>query len=145
MKKMQDYIHLYIGQNVVHVPDDKTTANIHGLDLSAGRVFVNNNDHQMYGELKLSEIKLILRPLESMTDEDKRDFIMADDFYLDHWVEIGDWVYDGIFFKIQYNGKGRQYSKCMRPAKSNPDQYRWLLQKGFDLFGLKEAGLAIYG
>lgn len=119
---MQDYIHLYMGQNVVHVPDDGTTANIHGLDLSAGRIFVNNNDHQMYGELKISEFKLILRPLSSMRSEESIKLLGSDKSH---------------FYK---KGKSDPFDLFL----FTPKEFCDLIGEGFDLFGLKEAGLAVY-
>lgn len=146
---MQDYIHLYMGQNVVHVPDDKTTANIHGLDLSAGRVFVNNNDHQMYGELKLSEIKLILRPLESMTDEEVRELIQHDKLREEYRSLVYEFFPDGKRIEIQWSvetedGAVITNNWTLSLIEMNAHDFAWALKKGFDLFGLRESGLCVY-
>lgn len=69
---------------------------------------------------RADELKPILRPLSDMTLEDGKYFGIEDE------KELGEWKYDFGYFGVL-----------------PPDDFHYLLSRGFDLFGLIDAGLAI--
>jgi hypothetical protein len=121
-KKIADYLPHYIGQKVQFIADeigilkgfcesevehDKTIAII---DVGSDRFI------EWYAE----EVKLILRPLSSMTEEEATEL---------------DWN-QRIGWESRWDGIGR-------PQVIYPREFHWLIKKGFDIFGLIESGLAI--
>lgn len=107
MKELKDYIHLYVGCRVQWTRSD---GNIVKQELTL-------SDASWLRER--ADAKLILRPLESMIEEECNE-----------WNRLNDTLYtmaDGANQVMQ-----------------NAAAVAWVLSKGFDLFGLKEAGLAVY-
>lgn len=112
-KQLKDYLNLYLGCRFWDYGSEEG----HEIATITG-VYNNNNvcmvcDEHGNTDIKPEEIKLILRRLESMTEEEEK--------HLDGEL----WEY-GSNFKV--------YS---------PEQTIYLLSLGFDLFGLIDAGLAI--
>lgn len=82
------------------------------------------------------EIKLILRPLSSMTEEEGKEY--AGLFFEDYNPELTKFYNFGHCISIRY------YDAFLHlPDEYTPKQFLWLLSKGFDLFGLIEKGEAI--
>ena len=126
MKKIEDYIHLYLGCDVE-------------LDNSGSKVVkklvaVGGVDDYAYCKLRLGtpekgivhatllrekRVKLILRPLSDMTDVEHRELMK-------------------ICFEDEFQ------TLALAPVGCGcPKGFAYLLSKHFDLFGLIEAGLAI--
>lgn len=127
MKEMKDYIHLYIGCKVV---SDRVyhLVGVTKSEVEPGKwLAICDPDPEdladSFLELYAEEIKLILRPLSSMKDEEQRVY-----------GQLGD--YD---FNKMHDAKD-----IFLVDKMAADQVRYALSKGFDLFNLKEAGLAVY-
>lgn len=125
MKELKDYIHLYIGCKLQHVPDDGTIATLIGIDIASGTATVKlfNDDHHMYGECSIDGIKLILRPLSDLTSKEQDELWHAD---------------EPLGVISMYNGDNN------RKIVLAPERMAYLLSKGFDLFGLRESGLCVY-
>lgn len=70
------------------------------------------------------EVKLLLRPLASMSEEEKK--------------ECGNLVYDFSGDEELNRWKWQDFETLLDPA-----QFHYLLSRGFDLFGLIAAGLAL--
>lgn len=127
-KDIKDYLHLYLGCEVK--PGDRITEAqkvlLRGVYTFDADYKVNICRCQMStfpGEnvlwLEHDDFKLILRPLSDMTEEEETQMIATqDDVKLDGYPEI------------------------LLKADSG-ETVRFMLSKGFDLFGLIEAGLAI--
>lgn len=131
-KKIEEYLPLYIGQQCeVYSCGNQFFGTLTGfyLDRWSGQ----NEDRLPTAQLKLEhgtfycyrmdEIRLVLRPLSSMTEEEKS-----------HIEDIHGSVFGGAF-----KGHGKGFAMLALEAEST----RYLLSKGFDLFKLIEAGLAI--
>lgn len=121
MKKIEDYIHLYIGQEI-ETGTGKVTLYAVKKEIipctNFGMVVLNGNI--THGLTWDNECKLILRPLSDMTEEEKN--------YIDELQKIEDEI----------------SCPLLRVHKTrHGEQLRYLLSKGFDLFGLIDAGLAI--
>ena len=115
-----DY-HLYIGQECIEVETgnrlrfssidyctkDREITMITVRDERDDEWWVLNEDEN------ITRIKLLLRPLESMTEEEHTEL-----------QKLMRLVTDGIYV-------------------DTPESFRWLLSKGFDLFGGIKAGWAI--
>lgn len=91
---------------------------------------------QEYLDNDFAEIKIILRPLDSMTEYERMLYLL---------LEFGNLP------KIKSNAMDKG---CIRWETENginylplvifrPDQFLWLLSKGFDLFNLIEEGYAV--
>jgi len=109
MKELKNYIHLYIGSKVQWVRSDGQIV-IQELTLSDASWLSHRAD-----------VKLVLRPLESMTDGEAEEY-----------AQLGDGDFN--------TGRKGHYAVDMMQA----DMVHWALKKGFDLFDLHAAGLAVY-
>ena len=116
MNEMKEVLPLYIGQKVKSTEGTMlyTLFGISGDD----PLFRDVNG---YDCLIGKGWKLILRPLSSITEEEGRNL---------GWDDRMGW-------ETRWDGKGM-------PHVITPKEFVYLLSKGFDLFGLKEKGLAIY-
>ena len=119
MKNLKDYAHFYIGQDIDTGTGRVTLVGVHidKINETSRMVVLNGNvTHTM----DFDNCNLILRPLESITDEEAHglpnQYISAKDFHI--WYN-------------HYNGH-------LKPA-----EVLALLNMGFDLFGLIEAGIAL--
>lgn len=112
-KKIEDYIHYYPGRKLLVIKS---------------RYPYKKGDIISFSQLPpaslLDFIKLILRPLASMTEEEMK--------------ECGNMIYD---FSND-PGLNKWHWKDFEIGLS-PEQFHYLLSKGFDIFGLIESGLAI--
>lgn len=119
-KKLEDYLHLYLGAPClfgIKVPEQETHLEEATIDIR-----VLHNVTQLY-----AEVKPILRPLSSMTEEEFKEFdrIITKDF--------------AKMTIIESVSKEGDYTRFSHTFNSSA----YLLSKHFDLFGLIEAGLAI--
>lgn len=110
MKEIKDYLHLYLGVRHRYKWADSGNWTV-WTELTANRL-------SRLDDYSISEIQLELRPLSSMTSEEKREFSNLAGFEkldLLFWADV---------------------------RKAAP-VITYLLSKHFDLFGLIESGLAI--
>lgn len=130
--KAKDVLHLYLGQHcwkdgdrhlLVYIERsqkfDEGDKLVIGDDLFVGLKAVNAKMVTM--NVEPENIKLILRPLSSMTEEEMKEF--------------------GI---LEMN-----YEICKTPRgwygfKAIPEEFHWLLSKGFDIFNLRENNECLY-
>lgn len=112
-KDIKDYIHLYLGCDVIVHNTIRATLNLLNHDHRIAVVKLSEAFGQTLSVM-YNEVKLPLRPLSDMTEEEKVEIFQ---------VGESDW---------------RQ-----RHLEFTSEQFIKLLSKGFDLFGLIEAGLAI--
>lgn len=161
MKKIEDYIHLYIGCDVlVEINPDATqqVAKIIGVHIDK---WVDGNYHPTievdFGyqtnrtHYYQNQIKLLLRPLSSMTEEEAKELIQFEKLNreyanVDFNIITG---YKGNIVAIEVNytivdedivlPKVWTFNFCAM----NSDDFRHLLSKGFDIFGLIDANLAL--
>lgn len=136
MKDIKDYLHLYLGA---------------GCIMKAGK----GVSEDYYSVVEWSDIgyphnvtALILRPLSDMTEEEASDLIKFESAPHRHAsIDVFDitdnhiWYVDGEMW--HGDGVSEMYDKYIKFNELSPDQFKYLLSKGFDLFGLIEAGLAI--
>lgn len=157
MKELKDYLHLYIGVPCVigdmkWKRDENTHGLAPGIDLDYGKPIRTTVSYHVLNAY-LHQTTLILRPLDSMTksDIDLGEFIpdfevLIQRFTGGYCVELDSVQSDGYCLTIYPDGS----MYCV--SKDNGDNYPYkgaelfkkLIDKGFDLFGLQSAGLAIY-
>jgi len=124
MKKLQDYAKFYIGCPVVVMDLDGQTFEDHIEYVYRDR---SGNGLSIYewGNIPFDEIdehcqhmQLKLRPLSSMTEEEKKEIekLSKGEYLIEPSIEHNIWT---------------------------PDEFIYLLSKHFDLFQLIESGLAI--
>lgn len=116
MKELKNYIHLYLGADVIikHATGIEETGKLVGVTASEVEpwetlAIINLGTFQ---EFYVEEVKLVLRPLSDMTEEEKKEY------------------------------NHRKQLKGYMP-EVHADNTLWLLSKSFDLFGLIHAGLAV--
>ena len=100
-KKIEDYLHLYIGRECKYQEHNEKS------DWCIGKItpaIITPN--------RIHSVKPILRPLSDMTEEEKNEYLLTG---------------TDSSTRFEHNARRTQY----------------LLSKGFDLFGLIDAGLAI--
>jgi len=122
MKDIRDYLHLYTGCKI-STPYGECKFLYFKSDLDPreyNQVICDRGDNVF--AFTLGEVKLILRPPESMSDEEAKEIGWCDDeepriAYIE-------------YFKQRY--------------MFSADTMLYLLRKGFDIFGLKDDGLAVY-
>lgn len=149
-KKIEDYLHLYLGCKVYikgeitkGMFDDGQEVDIIGtLSSVSGNYWGIDTEHGSIGTDK-AIFKLLLRPLTDITEEEMFAFFLI---YCPKEQLVEDnsresmWV--GYFGKTE--AKERVKIKLLKNIISlTPIETVYLVSKGFDLFGLIESGLAI--
>ena len=117
-KDIRDYLHLYLGCECFN--------HLRLLGVEGNAAYVS---HPATGRMvkDINYLKPILRPLSDMTEEELQ--------------ECGNLVVD---FSDDESGLGLNEHKWQDfTLLLCAEQFHWLIQRGFDLFGLIEAGLAI--
>lgn len=139
MKKIEDYLHLYLGCDCLFNPysdkkEHEWVAKMTTQDL-----------HRFGG--RLDWMKPILRQLSDMTEDEKTWFV-KDGGDLDPRFIINE-----FHFEEKHDRMKQYYFDALTVADEDMDKrlgpgwyfmaIQYLLKQGFDLFGLIEAGLAI--
>lgn len=104
---------------------------------------------------EIDKCKPILRPLNSITDDELRELFMLEHFYdgiTMSYVKFHHRDERFGFFSVQFNceyvinrtGKKTGIFGTMSFRKVSPKQFQYLLSKHFDIFGWIEAGLAVH-
>jgi hypothetical protein len=116
MKKIEDYIHLYLGCEVMDLYNNKVGKLV---GVSGKDVLVSHNTQWC---LAHKEVKPILRPLSSLTGEEIEEM-----WYGHTGAEVRGEMPNGltVFFNV------------------TPEHVAYLLSLGIDLFSLIPSGLAI--
>lgn len=146
--KLQDVIHFYIGSNAMI---GKKSQNDGGVDLigkilgydtkAQGTVTCIYYDHGVQKDCIVpTSIKLILRPLSSMTDEEMEAVVLIR-YSCKNTLYKVSLLPNGIEFKTNgFTGEG-----TISFAQLSAEQFAYLLSRPipFDLFNLIESGQAI--
>jgi hypothetical protein len=130
MKSIKEFLHLYLGCDVVYYENGEYK----GFGVNTHALHVN-----IEMGLRKTEVKPILRPLSSMTEEEAIE--MYDHLYPD---VPRDSKFKSVTILSQLSLPGMYYEG----ACSIHDYKGWfpyLLSRGFDLFDLIPSGLAIDG
>lgn len=121
MKDIKSYIHLYIGCRA------KTTGGKYGKIVSASvdgtAIIVYDNEDPRGFVISIAALKLILRPLDEMSDAESTVY-----------AQLGDSDFNKAVGRKDYYAVDKMAAH----------QVFWAIKKGFDLFDLKDAGLAVY-
>lgn len=134
-KKIEDYLRLYIGCEIQAPSPDEEFVQCKGLltgihgEFEAEVQFydINNNVDEEPSYCPYDRIKPLLRPISDMTEDEM--FEMS---------EITGLLQNENLIKAWVNGSAFSLS-----IHKMPELFTFLLKKGFDVFGLCEAGLAI--
>ena len=119
MKDLKNYLHLYLGCEVICFLNSENPA------VKPVKAILCAENHNKHGFISLNaalvvHAKPILRPISDMTEEEARE---GEIWGVWHDVNLMGEDWDTFGF--------------------SPHNFKHLLSKGFDLFGLIEAGLAI--
>lgn len=139
-QKIEDYLHLYLGCDVT---DGEHVMKL----LSVGIYGYTAANDEVKSQGMFHRVKPILRPLSSMTEEEKTTIgKMAG------WYE-GGVIFNEHHFEIKHDTfKEMAFDSLTRANEHDADRLGpkayfemmpYLLSRSFDLFGLIEAGLAI--
>lgn len=116
MKKIEDCLHLYLGCEIMDECNAKV-GKLVGIDpFNTCPVVVQ---HATIWHLDYHEVKLILRPLSDMTEEEAKEHDLLTD--------------------LCYSAANKFWDR----ARTEAAVTSYLLKQGFDLFGLIEEGIAI--
>jgi hypothetical protein len=157
-KDIKDYLHLYLGCEVACYSDhlrpemefernatldgivNDSSRNEHPVKVSFHNEGFKYRSHYCY---KFNEVKPLLRPLSDMTEEEVIKYLRLkhNAYSGEYEIKLRDNGFWWLFKTIASDEKFKFFGEML--DESNSDQFRWLLSKGFDLFGLIEAGLAI--
>lgn len=156
MKELKDYIHLYVGCAVLakHPGHEEaaywisgTLTGLHG-EYGPEIQFTDGYHAEESPEYPgIENMKLILRPISSITEAELREYW--------NWMpskEVTKWTVEQFGITVAYKYPDfitegeKMHSERFFAFKDHryPDQFMFLLKNGFDIFDLKEAGLAIY-
>jgi hypothetical protein len=151
-KRIEDYLHLYLGCEVIGKPyaglpfTEKQHFTVRGVLTGVSKrcvtchfVDINGVKWDQETRLVFQDVKPILRPLNSMTEEE------AVDIYNILYPHVGDYQSPNkkVFIVNQYCfGKGI-YEENYQSLRDALPYFPILLSKGFDLFDLVPSGLAI--
>lgn len=130
-KKIEDYLHLYRGVNCL-ILNTNRTAIFNGFTVLVSSGASGANMTYLDGinsfHTTPDNIKPFLRPLSSMTEEEAA--YIDDEFSFGHVMSnLSNSLKEGSLYQMR--------------VSETFEITRYLLSKGFDLFGLIEAGLAI--
>lgn len=127
-KYLSEYIGFYLGQQVL-TPSRKSSTEGKKMGYKNGELCeysiksklceVKFDEDSLPIDFDVDEIKLLLIPLKDMNDDDMKFIEIEDREFMLKNFEIGNVL------------------------NFTAEQFRYLLNRGFDLFGLIEAGLAI--
>jgi len=160
MKDIKVYLHLYIGCEVARKHDggEVEYAKLVGICQSESEpdktVSILDVGLDYFHEWYVEETVPILRPLSDMTEEEMVEFVCLQHNSIHTNIDRTEitkirWAYENSSNGINATwfkrcGTGASVgSKTFHINQSDPDQFKFLLSKGFDLFGLIDAGLAI--
>jgi hypothetical protein len=147
-KKIEDYLHLYLGCEVKVLDIDGQTftdkvESVHDNKSGKGFSIYEFGDcpfdnHEEYYQ----RIMPILRPLSDMTDGEK--IFIISNYIKPGWTgkQLLEDNEDDWAMRVRHIEHGEK-SVYVSKKKFEPWLLKYLLSKGFDLFGLIEAGLAI--
>lgn len=161
---IKDYLHLYLGCEVAREHEESRSKKFfeRGKLIGIAQSEIEKDkivaildvgiDH--FHEWYIEETKPILRRLSSMTEEEAKDLIQFDKLckeYQDVSYNLIREFNDKILIGIDVNysivdpdeGVIYPHGWEMRFSSMNAYDFKWLLSKHFDLFGLIAAGLAI--
>lgn len=155
MKELKTYAHLYLGCEVRNYYGNETYDEGVLVGISASEVEPNktiaifSNGGTVFQECYIEDAKLILRPLSDMTEEELRELIRYDKLKEQYenpsYERIGFDKLTGI--DIHYyipTEEGSLYNSwTLNFHAMNAHDFAWCLSKGFDLFQLIDAGLAV--
>jgi hypothetical protein len=159
--KLQDYIKYYIGCNVITTDDNERAELVGVSDDNAHLVHEGTGN---YGTCDVTGVKLVLRRLEDMTEEEAITIATMAMFdkpagypikdYTVRRLPLGnyppsacqvainnDWYEMEI--AIGFNTGNIWFTKFEQRVFNQPAIFHYLLTQHFDLFGLIDAGLAV--
>lgn len=167
---IKDYIHYYIGQKFIA---EYKLYTMHRVDYHHSEVVrgirISDAGFERWNEFAPNEIKLILRRLEDMTEEEaiavhreatKTPFLPADKDEYDVTyikdkgdlcsIQVVDLRIPKIYTNINIEGDVLTYvheqneePKIVERVSNQHHITHYLLKQGFDLWGLIDAGLAV--
>lgn len=154
MRNIKDYLHLYLGCEVAGYKDQVTRSKIVGF--YSDTIILSPHEYATPAgtftrpemRVNINAVKPILRPLSDMTEDEGIEvckFIVVEkrqnQIDLQELTSSHIWYIDG---EMWYgDGVSEVYDKYIKFNELSADQFRYMLSKGFDLFGLIDAGLAI--
>lgn len=139
MEDIKDYLHLYL-------QSEATFSKEFIDDGGSWTVPVKITPHRYrmaMDDASVSCIKLYLRPLSDMTEEEGNQFLHNHEFVSYAWTNCVSTSRHCVRYDFTYHSSNRVRQGSLRFDELEPKDFTWLLSKGFDLFGLIEAGLAI--
>lgn len=143
-KEMKDFIHLYLGCEVLGTYNDTNGSRGYLTGVTNGGTEceiqfiledgINVEEQPVFNSI--DEVKLILRPLSDMSEEEAKELLLMND---GEATKIHKITNGGITYGIRNDSE--KYTRYF--GSLNPPQFVYLLSRGFDLFELIPAGLAI--
>lgn len=134
-KKIWDYMPYYIGQECRWGPKSKDG---YYLDYYFAKITYQLS---VSPPPRFPIPQPILRKLSDMTEEEAKELLRIrhpKGIYERHSSLCIDY-----YWQEGHLPQGKKYEYQMDLSEATPDQFHYLLSRGFDLFGLCEAGLAI--
>lgn len=134
--KLQDYAPYYIGSPCLNTwfPADHDCYNagwkLIGIETTSFKPYILESDTE---STRADLIKLVLRSLEDMTKGEAIDFMTS--------VKPGAQYIDHNKYAVLFKSQGSMGDISF--THGPPAGFHYLLQQGFDLFGLIPAGLAV--
>lgn len=127
-KDISHYLHLYLGCKL-KCTNEKCNSDYEyfGMTISNSPLLLDKHSNGNW--------KLILRPLSSMTEEEMRDLhrLRFESPFQGGYEGLKLWA--KVFTSTDFSNKLIAFK---------PDEFKYLLSKHFDLFGLHESGFCIY-
>lgn len=156
MKDIKDYLHLHLGCQIWTGTGYVTLIAIQKETVSTVFRLIVLNGNQIHEIEWNNDCRLALRPLSDMTDAEFKELIMLEwgvnrdiveqkiktvvkSKEVKHAVKYGT----SIPFRAFDESGNHVMTGTISSESLNPEQFQYILSKGFDLFGLIEAGLAI--
>lgn len=135
-KKIENYLHLYLGCECEIKGQPNAILGAVGIK-SGEQVIVRWPKDDEWSYADVTEVKPILRPLSSMTEEEMKEFasIQREGITKIKFEKGKIWSF------VDHEGFYKWHPHSLDTP--TPEQFCYLLSKHFDLFGLIDAGLAL--
>lgn len=138
--QLKDIIHFYYG---CRASFDNKQGTINGIYHLASnkrpqvRFVYNTGTYNRWVDVWVSDIKLLLRPLSSMTEEEAKDFILITHAVNREQIRYAEARKNQLEFRIDDTYGEIQWSQL------SSLEFVYLIQSGYDMFQFISRGLAI--
>ncbi len=143
MKKLIDYLHLYLNSEIDVKITKCSYAMVHEHNYTNNDTRKISTTTYKWYEMGQCELLAILRPIRSMTEREMLECIKLTENSDEEIFQAVYWHNKWLCYQQKYPRMKYWMNNMVDFERLEPERFAWALKKGFDIFGLIEDGLAI--